>query len=170
MWGVRVGVLVVGLGVLSGCASGHTRQDLARLQSQVGLLDERVSQLERTGASSASTSSWNESTAPTESAATSAATSSAGAAPTHHAAAHVSHHASKKPATREIQQALKNAGFYQGAVDGKMGPQTKDAVKEFQRVQGLKDDGTVGKQTWAKLSAYLEGAPAKDGTTEVSLK
>jgi peptidoglycan hydrolase-like protein with peptidoglycan-binding domain len=60
---------------------------------------------------------------------------------------------SLKPSTNEIQQALKNAGFYQGAVDGKMGPMTREAVKEFQRVHGLTDDGVVGRQTWAKLRA-----------------
>ncbi len=60
--------------------------------------------------------------------------------------------------TREIQQALKSAGFYQGAVDGKMGPKTRQAVREFQRVHGLKDDGKVGKQTWAKLAAYVNMA------------
>jgi len=59
-----------------------------------------------------------------------------------------------KPSTRDIQQALKNSGFYQGAVDGKMGPLTRDAIKEFQRVHGLKDDGVVGKQTWAQMSSY----------------
>ena len=64
--------------------------------------------------------------------------------------------ASLKPSTREIQQALKNAGFYQGSVDGKIGAMTRDAVKEFQRVHGLKDDGVVGKQTWGKLQAYAD--------------
>ena len=59
-----------------------------------------------------------------------------------------------KPSTRDIQQALKNSGFYQGAVDGKMGSLTREATKEFQRVHGLKDDGVVGKQTWTQLSAY----------------
>ena len=61
---------------------------------------------------------------------------------------------SVKPSTREIQQALKNSGFYQGSLDGKMGPITKEAIKEFQRVHGLKDDGVVGKQTWAQLITY----------------
>jgi peptidoglycan hydrolase-like protein with peptidoglycan-binding domain len=61
-----------------------------------------------------------------------------------------------KPSKREIQQALKNAGFYQGPVDGKIGPITRDAVKEFQRTNGLKADGVVGRQTWEKLSPYLE--------------
>ena len=47
MWGVRVFGMGVAAMVLVGCAGGRTRHDLARLQSQVGLLDERVGQLER---------------------------------------------------------------------------------------------------------------------------
>ena len=33
---------------------------------------------------------------------------------------------------------------------------TRDAIREFQRVHGLKDDGLVGKQTWGQLSAYAD--------------
>ena len=57
--------------------------------------------------------------------------------------------------TRRIQTALKNAGFDPGTIDGKMGPRTEQAIKEFQRTKGLKIDGKVGPQTWAKLSKYL---------------
>lgn len=59
-----------------------------------------------------------------------------------------------------IQRALKNAGYYQGNVDGKVGPATKDAVKAFQSDNGLTADGVVGRQTWEKLKAYLGGATA----------
>jgi murein L,D-transpeptidase YcbB/YkuD len=59
-----------------------------------------------------------------------------------------------------IQRALKNAGYYQGNVDGKVGPATKDAVKAFQSDNGLTSDGVVGRQTWEKLKAYLGGAAA----------
>ena len=57
-----------------------------------------------------------------------------------------------------IQKALKNAGYYQGNVDGKIGSATKDAVKAFQRDNGLEADGVVGRRTWDKLRAHLEGA------------
>lgn len=53
-----------------------------------------------------------------------------------------------------IQKALKNAGYYQGALDGKIGPGTRDAVRAFQRDNGLKADGIVGRGTWEKLKAY----------------
>ena len=56
---------------------------------------------------------------------------------------------------RDIQKALKAAGFYVGAIDGKIGPRTKRAVEEFQKAKGLKVDGKVGPKTWAELEKYL---------------
>jgi murein L,D-transpeptidase YcbB/YkuD len=56
---------------------------------------------------------------------------------------------------KNIQTALKNAGFYKGPVDGKIRKKTKKAVKEFQRANGLTADGVVGKKTWAELKKYL---------------
>ena len=144
--------------VMSGCAGRQTRQELARLQSQVGLLDERLSQIERMNVSGSSASSWTETGTAGESAAggvaRTAGPSAAGAG---------SSSASMKPTSREIQQALKNAGFYQGVIDGKVGPKTRDAIKEFQRVHGLTDDGVVGKQTWAKLHPYAELSSSSSG-------
>ena len=49
MSGVRVVIIMAAACLLGGCAGGQTRQQLARLQSQVGLLDERMTQLERSG-------------------------------------------------------------------------------------------------------------------------
>ncbi|MEI8349252.1 MAG: peptidoglycan-binding domain-containing protein [Candidatus Omnitrophota bacterium] len=54
-----------------------------------------------------------------------------------------------------IQTALKNAGFYNEAVDGKLGRKTKEAIKAFQKENSLKADGVVGKQTWSKLQKFL---------------
>lgn len=56
---------------------------------------------------------------------------------------------------KDIQRALKNAGFYAGTIDGKIGPKTKKAVMEFQKANGLKVDGKVGPKTWADLEKYL---------------
>ena len=56
---------------------------------------------------------------------------------------------------RDIQKALKNAGFYTGSIDGKLGPKTKKAIEEFQRSKALKSDGKVGSKTWAELEKYL---------------
>ena len=57
---------------------------------------------------------------------------------------------------REIQQALKNAGFDPGAADGKMGQKTKTAIRDFQVAKGLEADGKVGPRTWSKLEPYLK--------------
>jgi len=59
-----------------------------------------------------------------------------------------------KPTAREIQAALKNAGYYRGNVDGKVGPLTKKAIQEFQESNGLQADGKVGAKTWALLGKY----------------
>ncbi len=56
---------------------------------------------------------------------------------------------------RDIQAALKKAGFYAGAIDGKIGPRTKQAILDFQKSKGLKADGKVGPKTWAELEKYL---------------
>lgn len=55
----------------------------------------------------------------------------------------------------QIQRALKNAGFYDGPIDGKIGPKTKTAIIKFQKAKGLKADGIVGKRTTAELNKYL---------------
>lgn len=57
---------------------------------------------------------------------------------------------------KQIQTALKNAGYYQGTVDGKMGKKTRKAVREFQKANNLPVDGKVGKKTWMALKEYLE--------------
>jgi peptidoglycan hydrolase-like protein with peptidoglycan-binding domain len=57
--------------------------------------------------------------------------------------------------SKEVQTALKNAGFYAGTIDGKIGPKTKKAIEDFQKAKGLKIDGKVGPKTWAELEKYL---------------
>ena len=56
---------------------------------------------------------------------------------------------------KQIQQALKNAGYYDGVVDGKFGGKTKTAIMEFQKNMGLKADGVAGKMTKEKLLKYI---------------
>jgi len=60
-----------------------------------------------------------------------------------------------KPTGEEIQTALKNAGFYEGSIDGKVGPMTKKAIEEFQKANNLQPDGKVGPKTWVALSTHL---------------
>jgi Putative peptidoglycan binding domain len=56
---------------------------------------------------------------------------------------------------KDIQRALKAAGFYTGTIDGKIGPRTKKAVIDFQKANGLKADGKCGPKTLAALDKYL---------------
>lgn len=58
----------------------------------------------------------------------------------------------------EIQTRLKNWGYYDGAVDGIYGRRTENAVRWFQRKNGLTVDGQAGPQTLAAL-----GLPSGDG-------
>jgi len=56
---------------------------------------------------------------------------------------------------KDIQLALKNAGFYNGTIDSKIGKNTKRAIREFQKTNGLKADGIVGPKTRDLLLQYL---------------
>jgi peptidoglycan hydrolase-like protein with peptidoglycan-binding domain len=60
------------------------------------------------------------------------------------------------PAPRQIQAALKNAGYYQGVIDGKIGRKSRQAIRDFQKANNLSVDGKVGKNTWAALKEYLQ--------------
>lgn len=77
-----------------------------------------------------------------------------------------------KPGTveyaKKVQTALKNAGFYTGNIDGKLGPKSKEAIKAFQAQNGLKADGVAGAQTWAKLGQYYASPAAAPAASTIS--
>ena len=58
---------------------------------------------------------------------------------------------SKSSEVKEVQRRLKQWGYYKGSVDGVFGPNTKNAVISFQKKNGLKADGVVGKATYKAL-------------------
>lgn len=60
-----------------------------------------------------------------------------------------------RPNVKQIQIALKNAGYSPGLLDGRMGKQTKSAIRAFQKANGLGVDGKVGKETWKVLGQYF---------------
>ena len=60
-----------------------------------------------------------------------------------------------RPTPKHIQIALTNAGYDVGKIDGKMGKQTKDAIKAFQKANNLTVSGKADKKTWAALKDYL---------------
>jgi len=55
---------------------------------------------------------------------------------------------------RTIQDKLKRWGYYSGSVDGKFGMLTFEAVKYFQRTNGLKVDGIAGKNTLEAMGIF----------------
>jgi peptidoglycan hydrolase-like protein with peptidoglycan-binding domain len=57
---------------------------------------------------------------------------------------------------QDVQRALKNAGFYDGPIDGKIGAKTKKAIQAFQKEHSLTSDGVIGKKTWTELKTYLK--------------
>lgn len=62
---------------------------------------------------------------------------------------------------KQVQQALQRAGYDPGSIDGKWGPKTEQAVKEFQSAKGLTADGKVGPKTWAALVSSAAQSPAQ---------
>ncbi len=51
----------------------------------------------------------------------------------------------------QVQQALNDKGFNPGPVDGKAGPKTKAALKQFQQSQGISASGQLDGQTLVAL-------------------
>lgn len=65
---------------------------------------------------------------------------------------------------RELQDALTTMGFDVGRIDGIFGPQTQNALREFQRNYGLPDDGILAADT---VRAF-KGLPRIAGDTPAS--
>ncbi|SFF02418.1 peptidoglycan-binding protein [Alteribacillus iranensis] len=50
-----------------------------------------------------------------------------------------------------LQEKLKNLGFYEYASDGKFGPHTDEAVRDFQQAANILVDGLAGPQTFSAI-------------------
>lgn len=68
-----------------------------------------------------------------------------------------------------IQSRLSAWGYYKGAVDGVYGWRTVEAVKAFQRNNGLTPDGIAGPATLAKIGLSTGTASAASSNTTVNL-
>ncbi len=66
----------------------------------------------------------------------------------------LSKYGSRGDEVRQIQTKLKRWGYYNGNVDGIFGSQTLEAVKYFQRKNGLKVDGIAGPDTLKAMGIY----------------
>ena len=65
---------------------------------------------------------------------------------------------------KTVQTKLKNWGYYTGSVDGIYGPKTVAAVKYFQRVNGLTQDGIVGAKTAAAMGITLSSSSSSSSS------
>lgn len=77
----------------------------------------------------------------------------------------VSKSGSRGEEVRKIQTKLKNWGYYNGSVDGVYGWQTENAVRSFQKKNGLKADGVAGTQTLNAMGIFTSNTAAGGGTT-----
>lgn len=59
---------------------------------------------------------------------------------------------------RQAQEALQDQGLYKGQIDGKWGPQTKQAVSQFQKKNGLKQTAQLDQQTLNDLQNNSSGS------------
>jgi peptidoglycan hydrolase-like protein with peptidoglycan-binding domain len=63
---------------------------------------------------------------------------------------------------RQVQERLKEAGFNPGPVDGQLGPQTREALKEYQKAHGLAQTGQLDEPTRDLLMAQSpQDAPSR---------
>ena len=73
--------------------------------------------------------------------------------------------------TTTLQQALADAGYYEGKVDGVYGPATVAAVQALQKANGLPQTGTLDKATEQALRSELAakgGAAAQEETASTA--
>lgn len=130
------GVVLAGM-MAAGCATSNpqAKADAEALKSRIDTLESQVASLQQRADESAYSSSADSS-------------STRASAPRAKSA--------KRLSVKQAQRALAAAGYYKGNVDGKEGPQTQKAVKEFQVAHGLKADGVVGPATSEALTRYLQ--------------
>ena len=65
---------------------------------------------------------------------------------------------------KQIQSKLKSWGFYSGSIDGVYGSKTVEAVKAFQRKNGLTADGVAGEKTLSALGIQSSSGGSGGGT------
>lgn len=75
---------------------------------------------------------------------------------------------SRGETVKKIQQKLKRWGYYNGSVDGIFGAQTRKAVILFQKRNGLKADGIVGKRTFQALGISVSSSSNSSSSSSSS--
>ena len=67
-------------------------------------------------------------------------------------------------AVKQLQQRLKELGYYTGSVDGSYGAGTASAVKDFQAANNLGADGVAGSKTQEAMYSYYAVAKKNSST------
>jgi murein L,D-transpeptidase YcbB/YkuD len=63
----------------------------------------------------------------------------------------ISPHSLSRASIKQVQQALQQSGFKSGPADGRWGPETENAVKQFQHSKQIHANGQLDQQTVADL-------------------
>jgi peptidoglycan hydrolase-like protein with peptidoglycan-binding domain len=66
---------------------------------------------------------------------------------------------------KAAQQALKEKGYDPGAPDGRMGPKTQAALRDFQTKEGLKPSGRLDSDTMSKLGVEAKAGASAGGSS-----
>ena len=77
----------------------------------------------------------------------------------------LSRYGSRGDEVTQIQTKLKRWGYYSGAIDGIYGTQTLNAVKSFQRKNGLTVDGIAGTQTLQAMGIYSSSSNSSSSSS-----
>lgn len=77
----------------------------------------------------------------------------------------LSKYGSRGSEVTQIQTKLKRWGYYNGSIDGIYGSQTLEAVKYFQRKNGLTVDGIAGKNTLEAMGIYTSSTTSSSSSS-----
>lgn len=80
----------------------------------------------------------------------------------------LSKYGSRGSEVRQIQEKLKRWGYYTGNVDGIYGTLTTQAVKSFQRKNGLAVDGIAGKNTLEAMGIFTSSSSSGSSSSHSS--
>ncbi len=83
----------------------------------------------------------------------------------------LSKNGSRGEEVRKIQTKLKNWGYYSGSVDGVYGWQTENAVRSFQKKNGLTVDGVAGEKTLNAMGIFTSsGSGGSSSPNEANIE
>ena len=81
----------------------------------------------------------------------------------------LSKYGSRGSEVTQIQTKLKRWGYYKGNIDGIYGSQTVEAVKYFQRKNGLSVDGIAGPKTLAAMGIYSSSSSSSSSSNSSNI-